>query len=139
MVSFAFFQNQEIGVDIENIKDNFNVLELEQNFFSKTEITSLEKQSPKELLRTVFSCGTRKEFFIKSEGSGLLFPLDQFAVSLDSYDTAELLETKWNKKEKKVWRLYSYAPAIGYIEAVSVKHSVAHFSLINLDNERVIK
>lgn len=135
MASFAFFQYQEIGVDIEKIKDDFDVLELAQNFFSKTEITSLEEQSKDMLPRAFFRCWTRKESFIKAEGSGLSFPLDQFAVSLDSDDTAELLETKWNENEKQEWRLYSFTPKTGYIGAVSVKHQVDHIQFMNFDSE----
>lgn len=120
MAAFAFFQNQEIGVDIEKIKEDFDVLELAQNFFSKREITSLEKQSPEDLPKAFFRCWTRKEAFIKAEGSGLSFPLDKFAVSLDDDHQAELLETQWNPSEKKEWALFSFTPATGYIAAVAV-------------------
>ena len=120
MAVFAFFQNQEIGVDIEKIKEDFDVLELAQNFFSKTEITTLEKQSPEDLPKAFFRCWTRKEAFIKAEGSGLSFPLDKFAVSLDDDHQAELIETQWNPSEKKQWSLFSFTPATGYIAAVAV-------------------
>lgn len=134
MAAFAFFRNQEIGVDIEKIKDNFDVLELAQNFFSKKEVTVLEKQPKEDLSRAFFRCWTRKESFIKAEGSGLSFPLDKFAVSLDSDEHAELLETQWDFKEKNEWQLFSFIPAIGYIAAIAVKNEVSNISYHNWDS-----
>lgn len=124
MAAFAFFEGQEIGVDIEKIKDDFSALELAKNFFSKTEIKALEKQPKKDLERAFFRCWTRKESFIKAEGSGLSFPLDQFTVSLDSDEKTTLLETKWNEDEKNDWSLKSFKPAKDYIAAVAVKKQV---------------
>ncbi len=124
MAAFAFIEGQEIGVDIEKIKKDFNVLELAQSFFSKTEITALHKLPKEDLERAFFRCWTRKESFIKAEGSGLSFPLNQFAVSVDSDNTALLLETKWNEDEKNEWSLRSFQPAKGYIAAIAVKQQV---------------
>lgn len=132
--AFAFFKNQEIGVDIEKIKDDFDVLELAQNFFSKKEIEVLERQSKVDLPRAFFRCWTRKESFIKAEGSGLSFPLDKFAVSLENDEEAELLETQWDSKEKDQWQLFSFIPAEGYIAAVAVKQQVTQISYLNWDS-----
>lgn len=134
MAVFAFFKNQEIGVDIEKIKNDFNVMELAQNFFSKTEIEALERVPKKELSRAFYRCWTRKESFIKAEGTGLSFPLNQFSVSLEDDKHAELLETKWNSKEKKEWQLFSFIPTIGYIAAVALKNSLATISYHNWDS-----
>lgn len=133
MAAFAFFQNQEIGVDIEKVRDDFDLLELAQNFFSKTEITALEKQAQKEVPRAFYRCWTRKEAFIKAEGSGLSFPLDQFAVTLDDDHKAELLETKWNPEEKQEWSLFSFTPADGYIAAVAVANPTVEIVYQNFD------
>jgi 4'-phosphopantetheinyl transferase len=133
MATFAFFQGTEIGVDIERIKDDFDVLELAQNFFSQKEIIALENQSKEELSKAFFRCWTRKEAFIKAEGSGLSFPLDKFAVSLDDDQNADLLETQWNRIEKDIWQLYSFIPAKGYLGAVAIAHSNAQISYHNWD------
>lgn len=133
MAAFVFFYGTEIGVDIEKVKANFNVLELAQNFFSKKEITALEQQPEKELPKAFFRCWTRKEAFIKAEGSGLSFPLDKFAVSLDDDIQAELLETQWNESEKKEWSLYSFVPANDYIAAVAIAKPNVEIDYKNFD------
>jgi len=133
MAVFAFARNQEVGVDIEQIKDNFEVLELAHNFFSKNEIEVLENQSKEDLPRAFFRCWTRKESFIKAEGSGLSFPLDQFAVSLENDQQAELLNTQWDSKEKDHWQLFSFIPAQEYIAAVAIRSRTQGFCHYNWD------
>lgn len=133
MAAFAFYQGREIGVDIEKVKNDFDVLELAQNFFSKTEIVALEKQSIENLPKAFFRCWTRKEAFIKAEGSGLSFPLDKFAVSLDHDIEANLLETQWNTEEKNEWKLFSFIPAAGYVGALAVADANGQISYRNWD------
>ena len=133
MAVFAFVKGKEVGVDIEYIKDDFNALELAQHFFSDCEITSLEKQPKVSLVKSFFRCWTRKESFIKAEGSGLSFPLDQFSVSLDSDEKAELQETKWDSNERFQWALFSFKPAEQYIGALAIKAQVGIVSYHDLD------
>lgn len=125
MAVFGFARNEEIGVDIEKIKDDFDILELAQNFFAQKEIEVLEHLPKEALPGAFFRCWTRKESFIKAEGSGLSFPLDQFAVSLAQDKPAELLTTQWDPNEKEHWQLFSYIPAEEYVAAVAIR-SQAH-------------
>ena len=131
IAAFAFVLGLEIGVDIESIKDDFDVLELAQNFFSKREIEGLEKEPKEGLARAFYRCWTRKEAFIKAEGSGLSFPLDKFTVSLD--DDAVLLETDWNATEKSHWSLFSFIPGDDYIGALAIRNKLATVKYFNWD------
>ena len=121
MAAFAFFLESEIGVDIEKIKDDFDALELARHFFSKNEIESLEKQPKAELSRAFYRCWTRKESFIKAEGSGLSFPLNKFTVSLDNDHQATLAATDWEATEKSKWSLFSFVPQEHYIMAIAAR------------------
>jgi len=129
MVVIAFLNTFTMGVDVEHIKNDFDTLEIAQNFFSKAEIKALG-DFPKELQHQVFfRCWTRKESFIKAKGSGLSFPLDAFTVSIDKDNDAKLLETHWNPKEKKEWKLFSFIPSPGYIGALAVQGKVNTITL----------
>jgi 4'-phosphopantetheinyl transferase len=121
MIVIAFAQDVEIGIDIEFIKTDFDPLKLAESFFSKNEIIALKAQSKEELGSAFFRCWTRKEFFIKAEGSGLSFPLDKFTVSLDSDHTAELLKTDWDLSEKDKWNLFSFSPSAQYLGAIAAR------------------
>ncbi|MFK5972013.1 MAG: 4'-phosphopantetheinyl transferase superfamily protein [Flavobacteriaceae bacterium] len=124
MIVLGFVKNDEIGVDVEKIKNNFNVIDIAQSFFSFEEINKLESLPENEQCLAFYRCWTRKESFIKAKGSGLSFPLDSFTVSLDTNEDAELLETKWNSSEKKSWKMFSYTPAENYIGALSVQGDI---------------
>jgi len=124
MIVLGFTLEHELGVDVEKIKTDFDALKLAQNFFSRIEIEALEKLPKNELSRAFFRCWTRKESFIKAEGSGLSFPLDQFAVSLNDNKKAALLSTDWDVGEKSKWSLFSFVPAQGYIGACAVPSKV---------------
>lgn len=128
-IVLAFTRESEIGVDVELIKKNFDVLDIAQNFFSNDEIKSLETFKKPERVEAFFRCWTRKEAFIKAKGSGLSFPLDAFTVSLDK-DNPELLKTEWDNEERNEWRLFSFIPADGYVGSLLVNkgiHSVHYF------------
>lgn len=119
-IVIAFCHTQEVGVDIEKIKYELDVLELAQNFFSKTEIVALEEQPLEELPKSFFRCWTRKEAFIKAEGSGLSFPFDKFTVSIEKDNQAALLSTDWDESDKLNWTLFSFVPDTEYIGALAV-------------------
>ena len=119
MVVLAFVKNSEVGVDIEKIKTDFDVMDLAENFFSKDEIAQLRSIKKSDLFEAFYRCWTRKESFIKAKGSGLSFPLASFSVSLDK-EEAKLLKTEWSPSEKEEWRLFSFEPNSGYIGALTV-------------------
>ncbi len=135
LIVIGFVEDYEIGVDVEYIKTDFDLLKLGQKFFSKNEIISLEKQAQDDLPKAFFRCWTRKESFIKAEGSGLSFPLDKFSVSLESDEKAQLLETMWDLKEKDQWTLFSFKPTDEYIAAVAVKHQDVGITYTNWDSD----
>jgi len=133
LVVLGFLLDFEMGVDVELIKRDFDVLDIAQNFFSSKEIKSLFSLAKKEQNIGFFRCWTRKESFIKAKGSGLSFPLDQFAVSLDDDIRAELLETKWNFHEKDHWKLFSFIPAKNYIAALVARGEITAINYLNWD------
>lgn len=120
----GFVEDLKIGVDIELVRTNFDVLEIAANYFSKKENEALNKIRSDEKEKAFFRCWTRKEAFVKAEGSGLSFPLDKFSVSLDKDNEAILLETKWDSNEKHKWGLFSLAPYKQYLAAVAIKGKI---------------
>jgi 4'-phosphopantetheinyl transferase len=120
----GFIENHSIGVDIELIKYDFDVLEIAHNFFSRKEMEALQGMPINLQHIGFFRCWTRKEAFIKAEGSGLSFPLNSFAVSIHADESAVLLETDWDKEEKEKWELYPFVPVHNYRAAMAVKGKI---------------
>ena len=117
---YAFTQKREIGVDVEFLREDVNLLGIAKRFFSAQEYSQLQALSGTSQLQTFFDCWTRKEAFIKAKGEGLLLALDQFDVSIAPGKPAALLRTKWDPDEASRWSLRSLKPAPGYAAALAV-------------------
>ncbi len=120
----GFAKKDAVGVDIEHIRPVGELETIARNFFSPTELKALLSLRESEFTRGFYRCWTRKEAIIKAIGSGLSFPLESFAVSVDDDNHAHLLETQWDPTERSRWRLFSFPPADDYIAAVAVKGEV---------------
>ena len=117
---YAVTQKREIGVDVEFIREDINLLGIAKRFFSEREYAQLQALPRSCQLQTFFDCWTRKEAFIKAKGEGLLLALDQFDVSIAPGKPAALLRTKWDPGEASLWSLRSLKPAPGYAAALAV-------------------
>ena len=95
----------EIGVDIEKIRPNIDILDLASRFFSPLEHQILLELPPWERLSAFFTCWARKEAVIKCEGTGVSLGLDQFDVSLRPAEPARLLRTAWRAEDAFNWSL----------------------------------
>ena len=101
----ALAPNVEIGVDIEKIRPDIDVLRLASRFFSPLERQILLELPPWERLSAFFTCWARKEAVIKCEGAGVSLGLDQFDVSLRPDEPARLLRTAWRADDAFNWSL----------------------------------
>lgn len=128
---YAVTQGREIGVDVEFIRNNINLLGIAKRFFSAQEYSQLRALPESFQLQTFFDCWTRKEAFVKAKGEGLLLALHQFDVSIAPGKPAALLCTKWDPDEASLWSLRSLNPAPGYAAALAVADR--HWILRNWD------
>lgn len=124
---FIFAKNYHVGIDIEQIRDNFDYLAIAQKFFAPQEITDLLNLPQEQQLSAFFNCWSRKEAFIKGIGKGIFCALDKFAVEVCtqtagrlklSIDATQLLDL-----EQTSWSLEALWPAAGYAGAFAVAGS----------------
>ena len=118
---YAVTQGREIGVDVEFIRKNINLLGIAKRFFSEQEYAELQALPQSCQLQTFFDCWTRKEAFIKAKGEGFSLPLHRFDVSITPGKPAALLRTEWNPDEAAFWSLKSLNAAPGYAAALAVE------------------
>ncbi len=133
VVVLGFVLNDDIGIDIEEIKTDFDVLDIASNYFSNKEIEFLRKTPVENHVKNFYRCWTRKEAFIKAKSQGLSFPLDSFSVSINSDEKAELLETLWDKKEKDLWQIIPFETEVNYKAALAVKGQVQSIKYFNFN------
>ncbi|SFJ64521.1 4'-phosphopantetheinyl transferase family protein [Thermoflavimicrobium dichotomicum] len=93
-----------VGIDIEQIKPDFNFTELVSHIMSPPEQQCFMKL-PKEKQRDhFFLLWTRKEAYIKAIGKGLSYPLKKLTISLD-WNNPKIQEDQAYPEEYKRWQM----------------------------------
>jgi 4'-phosphopantetheinyl transferase len=110
---------RRVGVDVEHIRPDLELIKTADRFFSQNEVTELMALPPHQHQIAFFNCWSRKEAYIKALGLGLSLPLDSFDVSLA--DPAILRATRPDEAEAARWRLLSLEVEPGYTAAVAVE------------------
>jgi 4'-phosphopantetheinyl transferase len=118
---FAFTRRRQIGVDVEQVRRDFDVEGIARRFFSTHEQRQFATFPPEERVDAFFRCWTRKEAYIKATGDGLSLPLSQFDVSLAAGETNALLATRPDGSEAGRWLLQEVAAGPGYRAALCVR------------------
>ena len=117
----AFSRGRALGVDVEQVRDNFDHQAIARRFFSKEEQRQLAALSPSERHLGFYRCWTRKEAYIKAQGTGLSLPLHQFDVSLRLGELNALLATRPNPSAAAEWSLREIPVGDGYAAALCVR------------------
>jgi 4'-phosphopantetheinyl transferase len=118
---FAFIRGRELGIDVEQIRQDFEAQSVAERFFSWAEREALARIPPEIRQEAFFHCWTRKEAFVKAKGDGVFLPLDQFDVSLIPGQPAQLLDTRPNSEERNRWSLCALDVADQYAGALVVE------------------
>jgi 4'-phosphopantetheinyl transferase len=118
---FAFTRRRDIGVDVEQVRRDFDVEAIARRFFSPHEQGQLAALPAEERVDAFFRCWTRKEAYIKATGDGLSLPLSQFDVSLGAGETSALLATRPDSSEAGRWLLQEVPGGPGYIAALCTR------------------
>jgi 4'-phosphopantetheinyl transferase len=114
----AFTRRRKIGVDVEQIRSNFEVEAIAHRFFSAQEQQQLAALPQEQRFEAFFRCWVRKEAYIKATGEGLSLPLHQFDVSIAPEDSDALLATRPDGSEAARWSLREVPAGPGYLAAL---------------------
>jgi 4'-phosphopantetheinyl transferase len=118
MALFAVAYNREVGVDVEQIRADFEFEPIAENFFSAPEVGNLRAIPLDARPRAFFECWTRKEALIKARGEGLSYPLNRFTVSFGQ-EEEQKIEVYDDPEELYPWGLCSLSFERGYVGAVA--------------------
>lgn len=120
-VLIAIADGRAVGIDVEEIRDDFDTGEIAAHFFSANEQRELEALTGRLKIEGFFECWTRKEAYVKARGVGLSQPLDQFDVSLRPGEPARLIATRPDPAEATRWQLSGLDVADGYKAALAAE------------------
>jgi 4'-phosphopantetheinyl transferase len=116
----AFSRGRELGVDVEQVRTDFDVEAISRRFFSAHEQKQLAALPTERKFEAFFRCWTRKEAYIKATGDGLSLPLHQFDVSVAAEDCDALISTRPDPSEATLWSLREVPAGKGYVAALCV-------------------
>jgi 4'-phosphopantetheinyl transferase len=108
-----------VGVDVERIRPELELIRMASRFFSQNEVNELMALPPGQHQRAFFTGWSRKEAYVKAHGFGLSLPLESFDVSLD--EPAILRATRPAAAEAARWTLRSLDVEPGYAAAVAAE------------------
>ena len=120
-VLIAIANGRAVGIDVEEIRNDFEAEEIAARFFSPSEQRDLGTFAGRVKIEAFYNCWTRKEAYVKARGEGLSLPLDQFDVSLRPGEPARLIATRPDSAEARRWQLIALDVADGYRAALVVE------------------
>jgi 4'-phosphopantetheinyl transferase len=116
-------------VDIEQVRDNIEMTELVDRFFSAGEKEAWHSLLESQRKEAFFNAWTRKEAFTKATGAGLAMPLDSFDVSMVPGEPARLLGIDSDEKAAAGWSMQDIKPATGFAAALAMEGKIGTIDL----------
>jgi 4'-phosphopantetheinyl transferase len=119
LVACAVSRSSDIGVDVENIQRDLDILALAPSVFAPTEVASVRQSSPDDRSDYFFSYWTLKEAYIKARGMGLSLALDGFWFDLSgAAPRVQFSERCPDDCER--WRFRQFTPTAEHKLAVAI-------------------
>jgi len=122
---YIFTAAGEVGIDVEGIQDKSDREKLVQRFFSKAEIEFYRGRPPEERRQIFFQLWTLKEAFIKANGKGMSYGLDEFSVQWN--ETGEIALSLPDPEKSKDWTLKLFQPYPDFQGACTVSGKTGIF------------
>lgn len=96
----------EIGIDIEEIRLDFDEEEISKRFFSSFECELLDSVEDAFRQKAFFKIWTKKEAFVKAIGKGLTIPLQNFTVLGDAFTKSGSFKIEENLYIYEDWHFF---------------------------------
>jgi 4'-phosphopantetheinyl transferase len=122
IVLLAFARGHEVGVDVEAIRSDLDMMEIAQRFFAPAEVAELLGLPADRRVKAFFDGWTRKEAYLKARAEGIGAGLNRFAVTLAPDAPARLISDDRNPEQVASWRLYEIPLGPGYAAATAIRN-----------------
>ncbi len=121
----GFVQSCEIGIDVEQVRQNEELDKLAERFFSLREREQVLGLTGEEKQTAFYRIWTRKEAYVKALGCGISLALDSFDTSQAGAKPADLRVDHLDAASPSRWRLWDVDAGEGYSGAVAVEAFMA--------------
>jgi 4'-phosphopantetheinyl transferase len=116
---FAFAEGREVGVDLEQVRQDIPYPAMAKRYFSEREREELFSLPAEEQVAAFYRCWTRKEAYLKGTGTGFSQPSTAFDVSLLPDQPAALLAHRPHPFEPRNWILQDLSVPQAYCAALA--------------------
>lgn len=123
----ALTRGEDVGVDVEVVREEFPGMEIAEGFFSAREVETLRSLPEEARTAAFFLYWTRKEAYIKALGEGLSHPLRQFSVSLGDGESSVLAEPEGVAPQASKWVVKGLSVGERHAAAVAFRAPVTNF------------
>jgi 4'-phosphopantetheinyl transferase len=112
---YALDNGDDVGIDLERLRNGFVYDEIVENFLSASEKEKLDAIGAGRRETAFYLTWTRKEAYAKAIGDGLSASMNSFDVFADPSGSGGRV---WLKNE---WSIYSFCPKEEFIGAIATK------------------
>jgi len=116
MALYCIVRDREVGVDVERIDPAIAYQQVAEHFFSTGEVDAMLALKTDLRKKAFFDCWTRKEAYVKGQGTGMQKPLNSFDVTLIPTASPKLVSGG-----DANWSFYVPTIAVDYAAAVAVQ------------------
>lgn len=120
-----------VGVDVEIIRPTPRLGDLAERFFASGETAALRALPEAQRLDAFYACWTRKEAYVKADGTGIAGSLSGFEVSVTPDEPARILSIGGDAESAQARTLHAFRPAPSAWGAICI--DAAPISAIGFD------
>jgi 4'-phosphopantetheinyl transferase len=121
-VLVAVARNEEVGVDIEYVRNMDNIHQIINSNFSAEECKYLLSLPENQIQKAFYIHWTLKEAFVKGNGMGLYYPLQNFNLSQGKYNNEIGCLYDALPKKGPGWKCLQINPFPGYVGALAAEN-----------------
>ncbi len=130
VVLYAITRNNEVGVDVEYLRDVKRAGKIIERFFSSAEMDFYRAQPDDMKTHAFFRLWTGKEAYTKARGTGFSLPLKEHYISLIPADTDRSHDEEFGVRDHERFSLYEIKTDNHYIAALAIQgrgHEIRYF------------
>ncbi len=120
----ALAEHCDLGIDLEQIRNDLPFRVMAQQFFSSLEQKELFSLPDELQIAAFYRCWTRKEAYLKGHGSGFSQPADSCDVSLLPGQPPVLFSYRTDPDQSGNWNLIDLDVPVGFCAALAVQGQI---------------
>jgi 4'-phosphopantetheinyl transferase len=133
----AVARDQEVGVDLEQVRRDVDVVRIAKRFLSERDLTSIEHGDPALRHERFLKAWVAREAVFKADGRGMTFPLDRDYLELTGDGTEGCLVLGSAGSDEKRRRVHFLSLSSGWIGAVAAEGTDWTVTVCNVSESQI--